>query len=332
MDEIQNSKGDLDRLVNGARELAAALAELRDQVNSSGVNDPALRQSLATLSQLANDGTLDELSSMANDLPPSPETQEIVVDREWGPRRAEFSGGRPAPGRDTGDRRRAAGHRQPPAERRRAEARRLRQPDGLGHPGGGDVPGDAQDDAGANSSTGGFFLPTHALSDTDLREAAEVFISPDGHTVRYLFQTSANPFGTDAMDQVDQVRTVARGAQPNTTLEDAQISVSGFPSVNHDLREYYNHDLRFVMLVTLAVVFLILFLLLRAIVAPLHLIASVVISYLSALGVGVLLFQVVLGQELSWNVPGMAFIVLVAVGADYNMLLISACARSPRMT
>ena len=46
-----------------------------------------------------------------------------------------------------------------------------------------------------------------------------------------------------------------------------------------------------------------------------------VISYLSALGVGVLLFQVVLGQELSWNVPGMAFIVLVAVGADYNMLL-----------
>ena len=99
VDEIHNSKGDLDRLANGARELAAALAELRDQVNSSGVNDPALRQSLATLSQLANDGTLDELSSMANDLPPSPETQEIIVDRERGPRCAEFSGGRPTPGR-----------------------------------------------------------------------------------------------------------------------------------------------------------------------------------------------------------------------------------------
>ena len=63
--------------------------------------------------------------------------------------------------------------------------------------------------------------------------------------------------------------------------------------------------------------------LLRALVAPLHLIGSVVISYLSALGIGVIAFQFILGQQLSWSVPGMAFIVLVAVGADYNLLLIS---------
>jgi hypothetical protein len=69
--------------------------------------------------------------------------------------------------------------------------------------------------------------------------------------------------------------------------------------------------------------FLILVVLLRAIVAPLHLIVSVVISYLSALGVGVIAFQFIGGQQLSWSVSGMAFIVLVAVGADYNMLLIS---------
>jgi RND superfamily putative drug exporter len=49
----------------------------------------------------------------------------------------------------------------------------------------------------------------------------------------------------------------------------------------------------------------------------------VIISYLSAVGIGVIVFQFILGQELSWSVPGLAFIVLVAVGADYNMLLIS---------
>lgn len=48
-----------------------------------------------------------------------------------------------------------------------------------------------------------------------------------------------------------------------------------------------------------------------------------VISYLSALGIGVLLFQFGLGQELHWSVPGLTFIILVAVGADYNLLLIS---------
>jgi hypothetical protein len=69
-------------------------------------------------------------------------------------------------------------------------------------------------------------------------------------------------------------------------------------------------------------VFLILILLLRALIAPIYLICSVVLSYMAALGIGVIVFQLILGQALSWSVPGIAFIVLVAVGADYNMLLI----------
>jgi putative drug exporter of the RND superfamily len=71
------------------------------------------------------------------------------------------------------------------------------------------------------------------------------------------------------------------------------------------------------------IVFLILVALLRAVVAPLYLIASVVISYLSALGIGVVVFQFMFGQNLTWSIPGLTFIVLVAMGADYNLLLIS---------
>ena len=74
---------------------------------------------------------------------------------------------------------------------------------------------------------------------------------------------------------------------------------------------------------TILIVFLILVALLRAVVAPLYLIASVVISYLSALGVGVIVFQFIFGQKLTWSIPGLTFIVLVAMGADYNLLLIS---------
>ena len=93
------------------------------------------------------------------------------------------------------------------------------------------------------------------------------------------------------------------------------------PSTLRDTRDYYNHDIRFIIIVTIIVVLLILIALLRAIVAPLYLIRSVIISYLSALGIGVLVFQFILGQELHWSVPGLAFVILVAVGADYNMLL-----------
>jgi RND superfamily putative drug exporter len=141
--------------------------------------------------------------------------------------------------------------------------------------------------------------------------------------VRYLVQTKINPFSSEAMDQVASIIDTARQAQPNTSLSDASISMVGFPAMNRDMRAYYNDDIRFIIVMTILVVLLILVALLRAIVAPLYLIASVVVSYLAALGVGVLVFQLLGGQPLAWSVPGMAFIVLVAVGADYNLLLIS---------
>ena len=67
----------------------------------------------------------------------------------------------------------------------------------------------------------------------------------------------------------------------------------------------------------------------RAFVAPLYLVGSVVISYFAALGLGVLAFQFILGQQLHWSVPPLAFVVLVAVGADYNMLIASRMRDDP---
>jgi RND superfamily putative drug exporter len=125
------------------------------------------------------------------------------------------------------------------------------------------------------------------------------------------------------MDQVKSILAAARGAQANTSLADASISMSGMTPYYSELRDYYNHDLRFIVLVTVVVVFLILVLLLRAVVAPLYLVGTVVLSCLSALGIGVLVLQIIGDQPMAASTPGMAFIVLVAVGADYNMLLIS---------
>jgi RND superfamily putative drug exporter len=70
-------------------------------------------------------------------------------------------------------------------------------------------------------------------------------------------------------------------------------------------------------------VFFILVVLLRAILAPLYLVLTVVLSYMSALGITVIVFQFLLKQPIFWNTPGVTFLVLVAVGADYNLLLIS---------
>lgn len=169
----------------------------------------------------------------------------------------------------------------------------------------------------------GFYIPPQILTQEEFKKAAALFVSEDGHTVRYLVQTALDPFGVDAMNQVGDIIEAANSAKPNTSLANAEITMVGFSPVNNDIRNYYNADLRYIIIMTLVVVFLILAAILRAVVAPIYLVLSVVLSFVSAMGIGVVFFQFILGQEMSWSVSGMAFLVLVAVGADYNLLLIS---------
>jgi RND superfamily putative drug exporter len=169
----------------------------------------------------------------------------------------------------------------------------------------------------------GFYISPEILDNNQFKDLTRVFMSPDGHAARYMVESKLDPYDTKAMDQVKSILAAARGAQANTALADASVSMSGMTPYYSELRDYYNHDLRFIVLMTVVVVFLILVLLLRAVVAPLYLVGTVILSCLSSLGIGVLLLQMIGHQPMAPSTPGMAFIVLVAVGADYNMLLIS---------
>src|SRR5699024_5090211 len=70
-----------------------------------------------------------------------------------------------------------------------------------------------KDDASIPSMSG-FYVPPEFMAGDDFKRAAQFFISPDGHTVRYVVQTKLNPFSTDAMDQVNTILETAYGAQP----------------------------------------------------------------------------------------------------------------------
>nr|WP_234790293.1 MMPL family transporter [Mycolicibacterium mucogenicum] len=169
----------------------------------------------------------------------------------------------------------------------------------------------------------GFYISPEILGNDKFNDLARVFMSPDGHSARYLVESKLNPYDTKAMDQVKAILAAAQGAQANTSLADAKIAMSGMTPYYAELRDYFNKDLRYIVLMTVIVVFLILVLLLRAVVAPLYLVGTVILSCLSSLGIGVIVLQILGGQPMAASTPGMAFIVLVAVGADYNMLLIS---------
>ena len=177
--------------------------------------------------------------------------------------------------------------------------------------------------AADSDSSSGFYLPANAFENRQFTDVAEQFLSPDGKTARFMIESSHDPYSVEAMDLASRITDTANTARPNTSLADATVSVAGFPAVNSDIQRLLWADFAQLAIATIIIVGVILILLLRALLAPLYLLGTVVLNYLASLGIGVVVFQWGLGHEIAWPVPLLAFIILVAVGADYNMLLVS---------
>ncbi len=105
---------------------------------------------------------------------------------------------------------------------------------------------------------------------------------------------------------------------------DGNALVGGFPAINLDTQDTAERDLTLIIPIVLLVVFVVLAVLLRAIVAPLLLIATVVLSYLATLGVAEVVFDHIFGWPPSDPaVPLFGFVFLVALGIDYNIFLMT---------
>jgi RND superfamily putative drug exporter len=127
-----------------------------------------------------------------------------------------------------------------------------------------------------------------------------------------------DPYSTKAFDLVPRLRAAARAAAGDDVL------VGGPSAEEYDLRQSSAHDNRLIVPLVLLVVFLILALLLRAITAPLVLIATVIVSYFAALGLGAFFFENVFGLAgMAPDLPLFTFIFLVALGVDYNIFLMA---------
>ncbi len=153
--------------------------------------------------------------------------------------------------------------------------------------------------------------------------AESQFISPDGRTVQFdAGLTVGDPGSNAALHQVPAVRgsvaTVARrvGASAH--------GVAGEAPASYDVGRVSDRDLLHIFPVAIVVIAILLALVMRSLVAPLYLIASVAISYLAAFGLSVLLFQDATGTGgLPYFVPFLMFLFLLALGEDYNILVMT---------
>jgi len=168
-----------------------------------------------------------------------------------------------------------------------------------------------------------FYLPPEVFANKDFQRAMSLFFSPDGKAVRLILTHRGDPGTPEGISRVDAVRTAAEEAIKVTPLQNASIHLAGTAATYKDLRDGSKFDLLIAGVAALCLIFGIMLVVTRSLVAALVIVGTVALSLGAAFGLSVLVWQHILGIELHWLVLAMSVIVLLAVGSDYNLLLVS---------
>ena len=168
-----------------------------------------------------------------------------------------------------------------------------------------------------------FYLPPDAFSNPSFQIDLRFFVSPDGKAARYMVFHDGEALTPEGIKQDQAYLPAAKEALKGTTLAGARVYLGGAAATYWDIQDAARTDLIIAATAAFALIFLVMLLITRSIIAALVIIGTVAFSYSGAFGLAVLFWQHLVGVPMSWlNLP-LTFIILVAVGSDYNLLLIA---------
>ncbi|MDP8955902.1 MAG: MMPL family transporter [Actinomycetota bacterium] len=177
----------------------------------------------------------------------------------------------------------------------------------------------------ATPPPGGFAL-TASLVEAfpQIKKQLSLLVSDRGTATRLFITLDRPGYETESLQTSREIKDVARLSLSRTALDDANVYLSGTSALLADVDDVSQRDFIKIVMAVIVAIFLIFVLLLRSLAAPVYLVLTVLLSFLCTLGLTVLVFQGLLGEEgiVFWVIP-LLFVMLVALGADYNIFLMS---------
>ncbi|MEZ0362773.1 RND family transporter [Mycobacterium sp. pUA109] len=168
-----------------------------------------------------------------------------------------------------------------------------------------------------------FYLPPEAFNNPEFKRGMKLFLSPDGKAVQMIITHEGDPATPEGISHIDPIRNAAKEAVKGTPLEGSHIYLTGTAATYKDIRDGAKYDLMIAGLAALSLILLIMMFITRSLVAAIVIVGTVALSLGASFGLSVLVWQDLLGIQLYWIVLALAVILLLAVGSDYNLLLIS---------
>ncbi|OBK06708.1 RND family transporter, partial [Mycobacterium sp. 1245852.3] len=168
-----------------------------------------------------------------------------------------------------------------------------------------------------------FYLPPDVFHNPDFNRGLKMFVSPDGKAVRYIITHQGDPASTEGIAHVRDLKGVVADAVKNTPLSNAKVSLAGTASMYSDMQDSVKTDLMIAVIASMILIFAIMLVITRSLVAALVIVGTVAASLGTACGLSVLLWQDILGLGVQWIVIPLSIVILLAVGSDYNLLVVS---------
>ena len=167
-------------------------------------------------------------------------------------------------------------------------------------------------------------LPPEQAQLASLFLAGQRLVSTDRTTTKLEVVLNEDPYDTEAMDAVPRLRTMVRDAVDASSLSGATAVVGGESATNYDGRTATIRDFQVIAPIVIAAIWIILAILLGSVVAPTYLVISVVLSFAAALGISIVIFENVFGHDgMAFDSIPFIFVFLIALGADYNIYIMS---------
>jgi len=185
-----------------------------------------------------------------------------------------------------------------------------------------------------NQKPNAYLYPdTLASQNPQLKDLEKMFVSSDKTTTRLYVILKEDPYSDKAFKTVTAVRETLHQTLSGTELKSAANFVGGPTAEFTDIQDVMNKDFSKVMVIVVIGVLVVLIILLRSLIAPLYLMATVLLSYGATIGIVTWLFQDILGYSgISYIIPILLFVLLVALGADYNIFLSSRIKEESRIS
>lgn len=176
-------------------------------------------------------------------------------------------------------------------------------------------------DAAQNDES--FYIPPEVFKNEDFKRIMKIFISPDGKSVRMLISQKGDPTSPEGIGRVDAIKNAAEEALKGTPLEGAPISLSGTAALVKDLVVGTRYDMMIAIVSALCLILIVMLIMTRSLIAAIVIVGTILLSLGASFGLAVFVWQYLLGIQLHWSVFVMTVIILLAVGSDYNLLLVS---------